>query len=155
METCLEIGQTAEQCFAELLEGSRRATTQEDMHEHWDVKSVAGTKYDVKAMKRWKRSDPEPTDRIHYVELRNVRGELGWLYGQADYIAFETRAHWIVVPRKKLIHFIEGVTENNERSDKPAVYKLYQREGRKDLMTVIPTMDLLAISEVIINKLKL
>jgi hypothetical protein len=155
METCLEIGQTAEQRFAELLEGSRRATTHEDMHEHWDVMSETGMKFDVKAMKKWKRSDPEPTDRIHYVELRNVRGELGWLYGQADYIAFETRAHWIVVPRKKLVHFIEGATENNERSDKPAVYKLYQREGRKDLMTVIPSMDLLAISEVIINKLKL
>jgi hypothetical protein len=155
METCFEIGQTAEQRFAELLEGSRRATTQEDMHEHWDVMSETGMKFDVKAMKKWKRSDPEPTDRIHYVELRNVRGELGWLYGEADYIAFETRAHWIVVPRKKLVHFIEGATEKNERSDKPAVYKLYQREGRKDLMTVIPSMDLLAISEVIINKLKI
>jgi hypothetical protein len=155
MNECFEVGQTAEQRFAQLLEGSRRATTQEDMHEHWDVMSETGMKFDVKAMKKWKRSDAEPTDRIHYVELRNVRGELGWIYGQADYIAFETRAHWIVVPRKKLVHFIEAATENNERSAKPAVYKLYQREGRKDLMTVVPTMDLLAISEVIINKLKL
>jgi hypothetical protein len=155
MNECFEVGQTAEQRFAQLLEGSRRATTQEDMHEHWDVMSETGMKFDVKAMKKWRRSDAEPTDRIHYVELRNVRGELGWIYGQADYIAFETRAHWIVVPRKKLVHFVEGVTENNERSAKPAVYKLYQREGRKDLMTVVPTMDLLAISEVIINKLKI
>jgi len=155
METCFEIGQTAEQRFAQHIERPLFATKEEDILEHWDVKSIAGTKYDVKAIKKWRRSDAEPTDRIHYVELRNVRGELGWLYGEADYIAFETRAHWIVVPRKKLVHFIEGATENNERSDKPAVYKLYQREGRKDLMTVIPTMDLLAISEVIINKLKL
>jgi len=106
-------------------------------------------------MKKWKRSDPEPTDRIHFVELRNVNGELGWLYGEADYIAFETRSHWIVVPRKKLVYFIEGITENSEQTLKPTVYKLYQRNGRKDLMTVIPTMDLLAISEVIINKIKL
>jgi hypothetical protein len=155
METCLEVGQNAEQRFAQHIERPLFATKEEDIHEHWDVKSIAGTKYDVKAMKKWKRSDPEPTNRIHYVELRNVRGELGWLYGQADYIAFETRAHWIVVPRKKLVYFVEGVTENNERSAKPAVYKLYQREGRKDLMTVIPSMDLLAISEVIINKLKI
>jgi hypothetical protein len=155
METCFEIGLSAEKQFAKHIEGPRFATKEEDILEHWDVKSVAGTKYDVKAMKKWRRSDAEPTDRIHYVELRNVRGELGWIYGQADYIAFETRAHWIVVPRKKLVHFIEGVTENNERSAKPAVYKLYQREGRKDLMTVVPTMDLLAISEVIINKLKI
>ena len=155
MDTCYEIGKTAEERFASLLEGSRRATTQEDMKEHWDVMSDTGMKFDVKAMKKWKRSDPEPTDRIHFVELRNVNGELGWLYGEADYIAFETRSHWIVVPRKKLMYFIEGVTENSEQTLKPAVYKLYQRNGRKDLMTVIPTMDLLAISEVIINKIKL
>jgi hypothetical protein len=155
METCFEIGQTAEERFASLLEGSRRATTQEDMHGHWDVMSATGMKFDVKAMKKWKRADPEPTDRIHFVELRNVQGKLGWLYGEADYIAFETRAHWIVVPRQKLVFFVEGATEKNERSEKPAVYKLYQREGRKDLMTVVPTMDLLAISEVIINKIKL
>jgi hypothetical protein len=155
METCFEIGQNAEQRFARHIERPLFATKEEDILEHWDVKSIDGTKYDVKAMKKWRRSDAEPTDRIHYVELRNVRGELGWIYGEADYIAFETRAHWIVVPRKKLVHFVEGVTENNERSAKPAVYKLYQREGRKDLMTVVPTMDLLAISEVIINKLKI
>ena len=155
MDTCYEVGQTAEERFAGLLEGSRRATTQEDMKEHWDVMSATGMKFDVKAMKKWKRSDPEPTDRIHFVELRNVNGELGWLYGEADYIAFETRSHWIVVPRKKLVYFIEGITENSEQALKPTVYKLYQRNGRKDLMTVIPTMDLLAISEVIINKIKL
>jgi hypothetical protein len=152
METCFEIGQTAEERFASLLEGSRRATTQEDMHGHWDVMSATGMKFDVKAMKKWKRADPEPTDRIHFVELRNVQGKLGWLYGEADYIAFETRAHWIVVKRRTLMPFIEGLTENSEQSLKPAVYRLYQRNGRKDLMTVVPTVDLLAISEEIIKK---
>ena len=155
METCYQVGKSAEQRFAPHLSRPRFATDKEDMEEHWDVVSEEGAKYDVKAMKRWRRTDPEPTDRMHYVELRKVRGELGWLYGGADYITFETRSHWIVVPRKKLVFFIEGATEKNERSNKPAVYKLYQREGRKDLMTVVPTMDLLAISEVIINKTKL
>jgi hypothetical protein len=154
METCYQVGKSGEQRFATHLSQPRFATDKQDMEEHWDVESE-GKRYDVKAMKKWRRSDAEPTDRIHYVELRNVRGELGWIYGEADYIAFETRSHWIVVPRKKLVFFIEGATEKNERSDKPAVYKLYQREGRKDLMTVVPTMDLLAISEVIINKLKI
>jgi hypothetical protein len=155
METCFEVGQSAERRFSQHIDGPIFATKEQDIHEHWDVKSVVGTKYDVKAMKKWKRADPEPTDRIHFVELRNVQGKLGWLYGEADYIAFETRSHWIVVPRQKLVFFVEGATEKNERSEKPAVYKLYQREGRKDLMTVVPTMDLLAISEVIINKIKL
>jgi hypothetical protein len=48
--------------------------------------------------------------------------------------------------------FVEAATENSEQSLKPAVYRLYQRTGRKDLMTVVPTVDLLAISEEIIKK---
>jgi hypothetical protein len=116
------------------------------------VMSETGMKFDVKAMKKWKRSDAEPTDRIHYVELRNVRGELGWLYGEADYIVFETRRYWIVVKRRTLMPFIEGLAENSEQSLEPTVYRLYQRTGRKDLMIVVPTVDLLAISESTIKK---
>lgn len=152
METCYSTGKRAEYLFAKHLDSPRFATDQEDMEEHWDVMSGGGTKYDVKAMKKWRRNDPEATDRIHFIELRNVNGELGWIYGEADYIAFETRAYWIIVPRKKLMLFVEAATENSEQSLKPAVYRLYQRSGRKDLMTVVPTVDLLAISEEIIKK---
>jgi hypothetical protein len=151
METCYEVGKSAEQRFAELLNNPRFSTPEEDMEQHWDVESE-GKRYDVKAMKKWKRADPEPTDRMHYVELRNVHGELGWLYGEADYIVFETRAYWIVVKRRTLMPFIEGIVENSEQSLKPTVYRLYQRTGRKDLMTVVPTVDLLAISEATIKK---
>jgi hypothetical protein len=103
-------------------------------------------------MKKYRRSDDKPTDRLHWIELRNVNGKNGWLYGEADVIAFETRAYWIVVKRRTLMPFIEGMTENSEQSLKPTVYKLYQRNGRKDLMTVVPTVDLLAISEATIKK---
>jgi hypothetical protein len=152
MTTCYEVGQRAEQRFAQVLINPEFSTPEQDMMEHWDVVDINGDKYDVKAMKKWKRADPEPTDRMHYVELRNVHGELGWLYGEADYIVFETRSYWLVVDRRFLMAFIEGATEKNERSPKPEVYKLYQRTGRKDLMTVVPTVDLLAISEAIIKK---
>ena len=151
MNTCYEVGQRAEQRFAELLINPHFSTPEQDMEEHWDVESD-GKRYDVKAMKKWRRDDPEPTDRMHYVELRNVHGELGWLYGEADYIVFETRSYWIVVKRRTLMPFIEGMTENSEQSLKPTVYRLYQRTGRKDLMTVVPTVDLLAISEATIKK---
>lgn len=151
MESCYEVGQRAEQRFAELLNNPRFSTPEEDMAQHWDVESN-GKRYDVKAMKKWKRSNAEHTDRMHYVELRNVHGELGWLYGEADYIVFETRRYWLVVNRRLLMAFIEGATEKNERSSEPAVYKLYQRTGRKDEMTVVPTVDLLAISEATIKK---
>lgn len=151
METCYEVGQRAEQRFAQLLHNPQFSTPDQDMKEHWDVESY-GKKYDVKAMKKWKRADAEATDRMHFVELRNVHGDLGWLYGEADYIVFETRRYWLVVNRRFLMAFIEGATEKNERSAKPEVYKLYQRTGRKDLMTVVPTVDLLAISEATIKK---
>ena len=152
METCFEVGQRAEQRFAQLLQNPQFSTPEEDMEAHWDVMDANGKRYDVKAMKKWRREDPEPTDRMHYVELRNVHGELGWLYGEADYIAFETRKYWLVVNRKFLMAFVEGATQKNLRSQKPEVYKLYQRDGRKDLMTVVPTVDLLAISETTIKK---
>jgi hypothetical protein len=151
MDTCYEVGQRAEQRFAELLNNPRFSTPEEDMTQHWDVEAD-GKRYDVKAMKKWKRENPEPTDRMHFVETRNVHGKLGWLYGEADYIVFETRRYWIVVNRRTLMAFIEGATEKNERSNEPAVYKLYQRTGRQDEMTVVPTVDLLAISEATIKK---
>ena len=149
--SCYDVGQKAEQRFAQLLNNPTFSTPEQDMEEHWDVESD-GKRYDVKAMKKWKRENPEPTDRMHYVELRNVHGELGWLYGEADYIVFETRRYWIVVNRRSLMPHIEGLTENAKRTTKPSVYNFYQREGRQDLMTVVPTVDLLAISEATIKK---
>lgn len=150
-QSCYEIGQRAEQRFAQLLNNPRFSTPEEDMTQHWDVEAD-GKRYDVKAMKKWKRENPESTDRMHYVELRNVHGELGWLYGEADYIVFETRRYWIVVNRRSLMPYIEGLTEGAKRTKEPTVYNFYQREGRKDLMTVVPTVDLLAISEATIKK---
>jgi hypothetical protein len=151
MDTCYEVGQRAEQKFATKLSKPSFSTPEQDMEEHWDVESF-GKKYDVKAMKKWRRSDAEPTDRMHYVELRNVHGNRGWLYGQANYIVFETRSYWLVVPREDLVNFIEGAVEKNERSLQPEVYKLYQRHERKDLITVVPTVDLLSITETAIKK---
>jgi hypothetical protein len=148
---CLVDGLDAEYRFSDHLDNPVFATKDQDIHEHWDVRD-GPTRYDVKAMKRWSRSNPRPTDRIHFIELRNVKGHLGWVYGDADYIVFETRAYWLVVPRKKLAFFVEEITEKNEHSAIPAVYKLYQRNGRKDLMTVVPTMDLLSLSEKTIKK---
>lgn len=145
-------GKLAEQAFADLVaQPVIKADKRQDIQEHWDLKDAQGIKYDVKAMKRWKRSDPDPTDRMHFVELRNVNGELGWIYGLADYIVFETRSYWLLVSRKRLCYHIEASIDG-EIHDSPKVYRLYQRKDRNDLMTVVPTVDLLAISEQVIRK---
>jgi len=147
-EESMEIGRNAEQRFAATLTNPKFPTDEEDINEHWDVMDSMGYRYDVKAMKKYRREDPEPTDRLHWVELRNVNGKLGWLYGKAYYIAFETRNWWIVVRREDLVKFIEGVLDGWEITTlKPMPYEIYQREGRQDLLTIIPTVDLLAIAE--------
>ena len=142
-------GENAEVRFSRVLTNPETATTHQNIHEHWDLKDK-DFKYDVKAMKKWNRSDKEPTDRIHFIELKNVRGDRGWLYGEADYIVFETRAHWVLVNRPKLQTWIDGM--NLAQSTEKEIYKLYSRVGRKDLMTIVPTMDLVALSDQIIKK---
>ena len=142
-------GDRAETRFASILENPETATTHQNIYEHWDVRDEE-FKYDVKAMKRWNRADAAPTDRIHYIELKNVQGKKGWLYGDADYIAFETRAHWVLVNRPRLQEWIDSI--DKPTSNKKEIYKLYSRPGRADVMTIVPTMDLIAISDKIVKK---
>lgn len=58
---------------------------------------------DVKSMKKSNRKDATPDDQIHWIELQNVRGNPGWIYGKADFIAFELMNSWLIISRKKLI----------------------------------------------------
>ena len=144
-----EYGEIAEKRFAAMLPNPIEATRDQNIFEHWDVAN-GDVKYDVKAMKKFRRSDKHPTDRIHYIELKNVNGKKGWLYGQADYIAFETRSYWVIVSRRKLQEMIDDMVM--ETSLEPQVYKLYARKTRLDLMTIIPTIDLISIADKMIKK---
>ena len=149
----VEQGKSVEREFAAILTNPIFATKEQDMHEHWDVEDAMAVKYDVKGMKKYRRSDDKPTDRLHWIELRNVNGKNGWLYGDADIIAFETRKWWLLVERKDLVQFVEGIIWGEETTEKPEPYKLYQREGRQDLLTILPTVDLLSIaSQVLVKK---
>lgn len=78
----------------------------EDIHEHWDFK-VNNSTVDVKALKRINRSDSMFSTEYTWVELQNVRGNTGWLFGDADYIAFEQLNHFLIVKRSDLIGFCE------------------------------------------------
>lgn len=152
-EDFVKEGKSKEAEFASLLTNPVFATQEQDIHEHWDVEDAMMIKYDVKGMKKFRRSDPTPTDRLHWIELRNVNGKAGWIYGMADIIAFETRKWWVLVERKNLVQFVEGILIGDDPSPNPEPYKLYQREGRKDLLTVLPTVDLLSIaSQVLVKK---
>lgn len=129
-----------------------QASKQEDMYDHWDVN--LNTKFDVKAIKKTNRYDENPNENIHWVELVNVNGQKGWLFGRANYFSFETDDYWVIVGKKELQKFIADKCKTKEKSDNPELYKLYNRNGRKDIITLVKTIDLVYIADLMIKKIK-
>lgn len=122
----------------------------ENMREHWDVKLEL--KFDVKAIRKINRYDQTPDENIHWVELKNINAENGWLYGGADIFAFETNDYWILVPKGKLQKFISEKCSDKQKCEKPELYKLYTRNARKDIITLVKTIDLIFICDQMIKK---
>lgn len=143
-------GKLTEESFAKLFDKTINATKDQDIHEHWDLKIE--TKIDVKGMKRQDRFDDNASEIFHWVELKNVLGKLSWLYGDADYFAFETENYWIIVEKKSLQNFIEEKCKGKEVGKKKDPYELYQRDGRKDVVVKVKTIDLMYIATKVIKK---
>jgi hypothetical protein len=137
-------GKKVEQEFAKVLSLPIFSSKKEDIEDHWDVMDSDGYRYDVKGMKKRRRSDSDVNPDWHWIEIRNVNGDDGWLYGQADYIVFEHRKYWIVVNRKELIEELETIHIEERRT----------RDGRSDLIYRIQTIDLIIICEKLIDKAK-
>lgn len=145
----------------------KRATKKIDITEHWDyafrdkknkfnLKSFSDNldyyRIDIKSTKRINRGDNQVSTDHHWIELKNVVGNKGWMYGKADYIVFEIPKGWIFVDREKLVELIEDKTKGKiNRSYKSECYELYRRKGRKDSVTKVPIVDLLEITDLILN----
>jgi hypothetical protein len=114
--------------------------------DHIDCFFKLGEKFhsvDIKSKKRISRSDANH-EEIVWLEFRNVSGNLGWLLGEANYIAFEKENSFILIFRKSLVDWaiknIElGQTVN---SSKQAYKKLYSRKDRNDLITYVNLKDI-------------
>ncbi len=91
-------------------------------------------------------------ENFHWVELKNVDGKLSWLYGKADYFAFETLAYWIILDKLKLQKFIENACKGKEVGKSKDPYELYQRDNRKDVIVKVKTLDLVYLSTKMIKK---
>ena len=131
---------------------ARRATQQEQF-DHSDFISNFGT-FDVKALGRVSRGDTDTQDERRWLELNNVAGRVGWLLAERlDYLAFEREDDFIIVRREDLKELAKSLCQF-EYVDSPieALYNLYQRRGRKDLLTVIRTDDMLALDHRIWDK---
>jgi hypothetical protein len=145
----LKQGKAKETNFKDLFNNTEWSTKEQDKMEHWDFK--VNFKVDVKGLKKFRRSDKHPNENIHWIEIKNVFGHHGWLYGDADLFAFETNKYWIVVEKYKLQEWI-AKNISKQMVSTPEMYKLYQRHGSKDIITLVSSHDLYYLSLEIIQK---
>lgn len=157
-------GKKTEKEFIEFLEKQddvsliTEATKSEDMREHWDIRvdfhNGDTHYYDIKGIRKVSRYG-EKDDTIHWVELRNVLGKQGWVTGKSSHIVFETFNEWIVVETKKVVQLLKDKisypTEYVSKA-KDALYKLYTRKGRKDIITMVLTKDLKEKATIVYEK---
>lgn len=147
----LELGEKAEEFFilSAVQHGWKisAASNQENIDEHWDYlieRDDQKYKVEVKSEKRIQRADPDSQKDLVWVELRNVRGQVGWLFGKADLIAFEKVQSFSFVKRLDLLGLVNQKVNlvAKAKSAKDALYKIYTRAGRKDKLTLLPASDI-------------
>jgi hypothetical protein len=139
--------------FKQELITTKIASFDNNVFAHWDLK-LFNEKIDVKGLRKPCRSENLPDENFHYVELKNVQGNLGWLYGEADVFAFELQHSWVIVQKDLLQEFIKEKCSHKTKVDSPELYKLYTRHERKDVITLVKSLDLCQISREIVKKQK-
>jgi len=127
--------------------GFAPATLNENKYSHIDGKAAFTTQIiqtnitvDIKDRKSLRRGEPANDDYL-WVEIRNPYGYNGWAFGKADYIAFKQANEWLFVWREDLVQLIKDKVEKVYVNDFP-LYKLYNRKGSKDVLTLIKKEDL-------------
>jgi len=143
--TCAKDGKSAEEQFRKLAE--QRGYTVKDacldkQFAHIDFtleKDGHEYHFEVKARKKLRRQDKDYADSFLWVEIKNVRGDSGWLYGDADIIVAERENDFLLVSRKNLVDLAEKLINFEETVDKPhkALRKIYRRFKRKDQISYI------------------
>lgn len=156
----LDEGKRVEELFLSLMETAgykaRLSSESDNKYKHIDVwfSLIAGEKeygVDVKAAKKLSRADDSVDYSIHYLELKNVWGNSGWLYGEAHYIAFEIESAFIIVSTPRLRAWVAENVENKWVNKAKDAYKMkYSRAD--DVITLIKVDDLLDIANRIIDK---
>jgi hypothetical protein len=95
----LKKGKEKEDQFSRLFSNAIEASESDDINKHVDLLINVGV--DVKGLKKINRSDQETNENYHWIEIRGVKDK-GWLYGEADFFAFEIKDYWIVVDKHSL-----------------------------------------------------
>jgi len=142
MTKSMREGTEAEQEFIALRGENivRKATRDEDIHEHWDVLDKEFGRVDVKAAKRKYRNGP--VDDTIWWELVTVKrppqwkSKDGWgVPNSVDrYVAIKTHKYFYLVNPEKIIDTIREKCKEYYRGE----WGLHTRPNRGDLMTILP-----------------
>lgn len=115
------------------------ANDDQNKFDHWDLSLSPHSSseiylYDVKAKSNY--------PNYVWLELANVNGDQGSLYGKANYIAFQTDDEWIVQERLKLLNYALHYRSKNVitklKSTEMVAFQVYQRIGTKEEIVFFP-----------------
>jgi len=146
------MGETAESLFEFLAKRKEipiEPATEKQQKSHIDffLTNKKGQKIsvDVKACKKSSRSSTSSNQDVVWIEFKNVAGNRGWLYGAADYIAFERENDFVIASRSALVLLCERVVNLTKKVQKveDALYCIYNRKGRNDEISLIKMKDIL------------
>jgi len=107
------------------------------MNEHWDgifVIDGLERRVDIKSQKSIKRGE-DPSQTHTWIELVNVNGKRGWIFGDADIIAFQYNDEWILCDRMKLLHETIKTLSLDFGKKEGQLYRRYQR---RDVLVLVP-----------------
>lgn len=127
----------------------RKATPKEDRNDHIDffwkpTLDAEEIGFDVKGLRKNNRNDTEFDDSITWIELMNVQGKEGSVYGKAKYLAFITNKSVVYVPREELVEFVNKKIRGKELVNicPKDCYIPYTRKGRHDIIVKTNINDL-------------
>lgn len=105
-----------------------------------DKKDDKWVSFDVKGLRKKNRSDNDVSVDTTWLELQNVNGHKGSLYGDANYLVFEGVDSWYIVRRQTLLNnLLNTIKDNTVYFKNPNEdFKYYQRKGRKDIIVRVP-----------------
>ncbi len=146
-------GQAGESQFEDLaLKKGYKVTTatREQQFQHIDFILEKDNKtwfIDVKAKKKLSRKSEKYNYDWLWMEIHNVKGEPGWIYG-FGFVAFEMEDHFLVAAKKDLAALVEKLVDFEKTVDKAdkARYSVYRRFKRKDKITLIESKHLTFIN---------
>lgn len=132
-----------------------KSTNDEDKKLHVDFWWYSPKKgklgIDVKGIR--KNDDKEFDDTFQWLELQNIIGGKGWLYGSEDYVAFKTFTKVVYIKRERLAEYAEKKAVKCEPVDrKPSEYYVpYTRSrwGHQDISIKVPMTDLIELANTV------